>query len=642
MMQKAIAALTKFWGYPSFRPGQDEVVEAALNDHDVLAVLPTGGGKSICYQVPAIVRGGLTIVISPLIALMQDQVAALQVRNVRSTFINSSLSRREIEQRWTDAEFGRYRLLYLAPERLSSEQFLARAERLDIRSVAVDEAHCISEWGHHFRPEYRRIADALEHIGRPPVIAVTATATPEVRRDIVEQLRLRDPQIFVRGFDRPNIVWSVFDTADRRSQVKRVLDGVPGTGIVYAATRRGVEEWAAWLRQQGVSAAAYHGGMPNEKRNAVQEAWITDEVRVIAATNAFGMGIDKPDVRFVIHDGVPASLESYYQEAGRGGRDGKRSYAVLLYQPPDRQVQQALIDASHPSLESIRKVYDTVTSMAQIAVGAMSEDPIVVDIGRVSDVTGLPRSQIETSIEAAERAGLWTRLPTDAHRGYMRITTTPSDFRAFARESPPALGRFVEGIIRCVDAGAFSGWYGLDVRQPARRLKIAPERVSDGLTFLEQQGYVRWCPPDSSLVLQPLEPRPSRVRVDIDALKRSRRHSERKLDDMIAYAESTTCRRRHLLDYFGEKASATCGKCDVCLGRHDDRIVTPKDEDALKRMIEMIARGAHPASLVRERALREEDVTQLLDWLERRRLVREDPAAASGYAVTPDGRAWID
>lgn len=642
MKEKALEALRKYWGYPSFRPGQDEVVEAALSDDDVLAVLPTGGGKSICFQVPAVVRGGLTIVISPLIALMQDQVTALNAIGVRATYINSTLSRREIEQRWTDIEFGRYRLLYLAPERLSSDEFVARANRFDIRSVAVDEAHCISEWGHHFRPDYRQIAEALEHIGRPPVIAVTATATPEVRADIIEQLRLRQPRIFVRGFDRPNITWSVFQTADRKGQILRVLNAVPGTGIIYGPTRRSVNQWAKWLRAENVSAAAYHGGMSADQRSKVQEAWISNDIRVIAATNAFGMGIDKPDVRFVIHDGIPASVEAYYQEAGRGGRDGDRSFAVLLYQPSDRHVQQRLIDSAHPTRNSIRKVYDTITSMEQIAVGSFSGDPIVVDLALVSKVTGLPRSQIETSIDAIEREGLWSRLPTKENLGFVRFISSPKELRRAALKSSRSLRGFIEGIMRSVDSTAYSDWYALDLGIPARTIGMDVERISRGLAFLGERGLLRWSAPNNSLRLTQLQPRPARVRVDVDALKRSRKHAESKLEQMVLYAEGTRCRRQHLLQYFGEQSPAKCGNCDVCLGRHDASPVTPEDEDALKLVISRIAQGKTITELIRRRTFREEEVNQLLDWLERRRLVEEDPASDSGYLLTAAGKAWID
>ncbi|MFB3131422.1 MAG: ATP-dependent DNA helicase RecQ, partial [Rhodothermales bacterium] len=334
-LEQAQAALRRFWGHPGFRPGQREVIEAVLAGRDVLAILPTGGGKSVCYQVPALLRDGLTLVVSPLIALMQDQVAQLDARGVKAAFINSTLAAREIEQRWTDAEFGRYRLLYVAPERLQSDIFLARAERLNVTLLAVDEAHCISEWGHHFRPSYLQIAQARVHLGDPPTIAVTATATPEVRRDIVEHLALRDPEVIVKGFDRPNLVWSIFRAENKREKVLDVLRGVPGSGLLYAATRRAVEDWAGWLAQQGETVMAYHGGLAHEVREKAQHAWIESRVRLVVATNAFGMGIDKPDVRSVIHLDVPASLEAYYQEAGRAGRDGHPADCILLWQKRD-------------------------------------------------------------------------------------------------------------------------------------------------------------------------------------------------------------------------------------------------------------------------------------------------------------------
>lgn len=640
-MDEARAVLKQVWGYDAFRPGQDEVVEACLAGRDVLAVLPTGGGKSICYQVPALLRDGLTIVVSPLIALMLDQVAGLRARGVAATFINSTLSHREVEQRWTDAEFGRYRILYLAPERLSSEAFRLRAPRLDITCVAVDEAHCISEWGHHFRPEYRQIADALEVVARPQVVAVTATATPQVRADIADQLRLKEPSVTVRGFDRPNIVWSVFQTSDRRGQVKRVLEGVPGSGILYAATRRTVEDWASWLEGEGVAAAAYHGGMSSDLRERVQGKWISGDIRVITATNAFGMGIDKPDVRFVVHDGIPASLEAYYQEAGRAGRDGARSYAVLLYQQPDRQVQQALIDSAHPSRDQIRTVYDTVTSLAQVAVGSHPEDPLVVDIRQVQQVTGLPDSLIGTSVDFLERQGIWSNLYASEHRGYIRFTTGPEAVRTYARNQRPRLAEFIEGILRAVDASAYSTWYPLDLRVVARRLSMDRQRVSKGLRFLAEHGYLRWCAPGASLLLQMQEPRVARVQVDVEALKRSRRNAEHKLDEMVQYAETHVCRRRYLLDYFGENAAPQCGQCDVCLGRHEVEPVSPTDEAALRKLLEAIYSGRRPRQLVSAGVMREEDLVRLLDWLERERMIDEAPLADNGYTVTADGLAWL-
>ena len=313
--------MRRCWGYESFRPGQREVLEAVLDGRDVLGVLPTGGGKSLCYQIPAVLGEGLTLVISPLIALMQDQVEGLRSHGIDATFINSTIPKYEVEQRWTDAEHGRYDLLYMAPERLTTDVFRARAERLDVSLLAVDEAHCVSEWGHHFRPDYLEIPAGRSLVGDPPTVAVTATATPAVRKDIVQLLEMSDVAEVVRGFDRPNIIWSVFRTENKWAKLKDVVEGVDGSGIVYTATRSGVERWTRRLNDLGMRVAGYHGRMDGDEREQRQQAWVQDELRVIVATNAFGMGIDRPDVRLVVHYNLPKNLEGYYQEIGRAGRD---------------------------------------------------------------------------------------------------------------------------------------------------------------------------------------------------------------------------------------------------------------------------------------------------------------------------------
>ena len=639
---EAEAALQRHWGHEQFREGQWEAIEAALDGQDVLAILPTGGGKSVCYQVPAVLKGGLTLVVSPLIALMQDQVAGLKARGVAAAFINSTLSAREIDQRWTDAEFGRYRLLYVAPERLQTDVFLARADRLDVRLLAVDEAHCISEWGHHFRPSYLQIAEARDRLGGPPTMAVTATATPDVRRDIVRHLALRTPRQVVKGFDRPNLVWSIFRTENKPAKVLEVVRGVPGSGVVYAATRRGTEEWAARLGKEGESAAAYHGGLGADVRAKRQEAWLRGETRLIVATNAFGMGIDKPDVRFVIHVDVPGTLEAYYQEAGRGGRDGKTAYAVLLFQDGDEQTQRALIEDGYPDAQTVRAVYDAACSLAQIPIGALPDGPVRVDAEKVARVAGLGVGKTNRAIDALLRQEVWRALPAHRHRGYVRFETSAEAVRRYADGlENPALARFVDELLRTVHADAFSDWRDIDVRLLERRTGLGRDRLVKGLAFLEERGLLRWQPPGASTLVQFAEPRTARLPVDDVAVRRAKRRAERQLDHTLRYARSVTCRRRFLLAYFGEASPERCGRCDVCLGRHRPVVVTPADEPVMRHLLYQISTDVPRDAWFDDDAPTPHHLDGLLDWLFQEGYLRADDPLEESFRLTSKAQAFM-
>jgi len=639
-LARARAVLQERWGYPDFRPGQDEVVEATLAGHDVLAILPTGGGKSICYQVPSLLHDGLTLVISPLIALMHDQVSHLKAHGIAGAFINSSLSRREIEQRWTNAEHGQYDLLYVAPERLESDLFLARAERLNIRLLAIDEAHCISEWGHQFRPAYRRIAEARAPMGDPPTLAVTATATPEVRRDIAEQLALQDPRVIVRGFDRPNLVWSVFQQESKQQKVKEIVEGVPGSGILYAATRRDVEHWTRWLESQEVAAVGYHAGMRKDARQEAQEAWVESDARVVVATNAFGMGIDKPDVRFVVHVAMPSSLESYYQEAGRAGRDGDRAYAVLLYQPSDEQTQEALIADSHPSATEVRQVYDAVCNLAQVPVASQPDDPLVTSTERVAHLTGFTPGKVRTAIALLEQQDAWQQFPSRPHHGFVRFRKTVAQLRTYARSlENAALASFVQEVLRAVHADAYRTWWPLDVGWLARRTDLSKARVQRGLAFLSDRGLLDWHPPDGALRLELCFPRAQKLPVDASAVAQDRRRAERRLEDIRRYARSVGCRRQFLLHYFGEGHPDRCGTCDVCLDRHKQQPVTAADEPALRELLQAIA-NEQPRSdwLTGTPAHRTDGLLRYL--IQKGYVAVEDPVAEE-FTLTEDGAAHL-
>jgi ATP-dependent DNA helicase RecQ len=560
----------EFWGFDTFRDGQWEAIEALVEGRDALTIMPTGGGKSVCYQLSALLLDGCVLVVSPLVSLMEDQVASLNGRGIEAAYINSTLSRRVIDQRLTDAEYDRYELLYVTPERLTSELFTARADRLNVSLVAVDEAHCVSEWGHDFRPAYLEIADACAALGRPPILAVTATATPEVRDDISKQLELREPRVIVKGFDRPNLVWSVFHEADKATKVYDILEAVDGSGLIYAGTRRRVEQWKRRLEDRGITAAGYHAGMQDEARLEAQLRWVNDEVRVMVATNAFGMGIDKPDVRFVIHVALPGSVEAYYQEAGRAGRDGRTAYAVLLAQEGDEELQNYLIASSHPGREQIHAVYDTVCNLAQIPTGSQPDEPIPVNIRAVQKVTDLALATIRSAVDLLEREEVWTLLHLRGRYGLIRFRDSIEALRRYADQLTNAsLAEFVRTVLRTVYADAASRWYMLDVGLLERRTDLPRERLLKGMNHLEERGLIAWYPPDPGTVrVQFLHPRTRSIPLEMEPIEKARERAEQKLQRVVRYAWSPVCRRRFLLGYFGQDHPRTCGRCDRCMDRH--------------------------------------------------------------------------
>lgn len=641
--EDARRVLREHWGYDDFRPGQWDIIRPIVEGRDVLAILPTGGGKSICYQVPALLHDGLTLVISPLIALMQDQVAGLQAHGVKATYINSALPRREIEQRWLAAEHGQYRLLYLAPERLSSEAFAVRASRMNISMLAVDEAHCISEWGHNFRPSYLQIAAARKHMGDPPTIAVTATATPNVRRDIVEHLALHRPERIVRGFDRPNIVWSVFRTENKRSKVLDILDGVPGSGILYSSTRKGVERWADWLTRRNQSCAFYHGGMEGSVRERVQNGWIRGDQRIMVATNAFGMGIDKPDVRFVIHVDLPGTLEGYYQEAGRGGRDGKTSWATLLYHQGDEETPRRLIEESHPTSKEVRKVYDAVCNLAQLAVGAGMDSPVPVRIGPIARLTGFSAGKINTAVTLLARQNAWRVLPQRGHAGLIHFRQSVPAFREYAEGNANAsLTEFVRTLLRTVDAGAFSDWREIDIRTLARRTGLSLERLLKGMEYLQRHQLLDWIPADQVVRVAFLHARSARLPIDGERVRAARKRAEAQLDQMIRFACTATCRRHFLLTYFGETVPERCGTCDICLGRHE--AFEPPSLDALivQRLLRQIADGKPRGEWLEGMRTPVYRVDQLLGWLINEGYLRQLRPPGGAFELTAKATSILE
>ncbi len=635
-----LALLQKHWGYETFRPGQQEVITSVLQGRDTLAVFPTGGGKSLCYQLPALLVEGVVLVVSPLISLMQDQVASARARGISAACVHHEMSISAVEQCLIDAEYGRYRLLYVSPERLQSDFFRARLRRLKVALLAIDEAHCISEWGHQFRPAYRQLASVKEELGHPVVLAVTATATPEVRRDIIEQLRLRDPLVKVTGFDRPNIYWSVYYTENKQVRLFEELGSLQGeSAIVYAGTRKAAEEWASLLTRHGFSAVAYHGGLDVKEREERMERWMSGEIPVMVATSAFGMGVDKPDVRLIVHITIPLSLEAYYQEAGRAGRDGAPSRAVILYGPGDRQLPEALLDAAYPSVREVRMVYDAVCNLAQIPLGERPEHHVAVDIEKIKKLTELPAQKIRTALELLQRAGYWIEVPPRKGWARVRMLQRPSDVRAYAlRNSNRALRKFIDQMLRHLPGEAFLEGADVSLQRLSAKVGLSVERLMRGLSFLQEREILTWFPLSQAIRLEFTEPRVQTPVLDIHALRQIRKRAEQKLCYVYRYLATGTCRRRFLLSYFGEETMPACGACDVCAGVHRMYTITPEDETALIQLMRAIDAGIPPEHWFEGQPPYPHRIEGLLAWLLDQEWVRPIHPLEGQFALSEEGR----
>ena len=561
---QALGALRRYWGYESFRPGQVEVLADALIGRDVLAVLPTGGGKSLCYQLPAVLADGLTVVVSPLIALMVDQVENLRTRGIKAECINGSMSYAEREHAWSRVEHGGVKLLFLSPESLSGPVFQARAPRLAVSRIAVDEAHCISEWGHDFRPAYRSIPESLRALGRPPITAVTATAPPRVRSEIESALGLDHPAVHVHPVDRPGIHWSASAEEDLLTEARRFLAAHPGQGVLYAGTRTNAEAWARRLGEHGTSATAYHAGMSDEDRADAQEAWMAGRVRVVAATSAFGMGIDKADVRFVLHTMLPASLEAYYQEAGRAGRDGAPAAARLMFPPGDPERLMGWSRDRYPAPGEVRKVYDVALDLAGVAVGDEAGPPLLVDLVAVSRASGVSADRVRSSVELLEGFGVWHRSGREP--GRIRVRLGPRDrLIAAAGEGRSPVTDLAGALLRTDAAAGEDGFADYPLKGLVRRSGLPEFRIREGLRHFRERGLIEQYLGEEIEEVRLAEPRSRKPQLGSTRMSVLQKRAVQRAEDLLTYARVRDCRRRVILNYFGESAPSRCGNCDNCL-----------------------------------------------------------------------------
>lgn len=561
----ATEILKKYWGFDVFRPLQEEIIQSVIKKQDTLALLPTGGGKSICFQVPAMMKEGICIVVSPLVALMKDQVENLKAKGIEAIAIYAGMGKREIDILLDNCIYGNIKFLYLSPERLLSELVRVRISYMNVNLIAIDEAHCISQWGYDFRPPYLKIKELREILPDTPVLALTATATPEVRTDIIEKLEMKEAQVFVKSFSRKNLSYVVFNLDDKHKKLIEICKNVKGCGLIYVRNRRETAEVANFLQRNNISADFYHAGLEKDSRFQKQEDWKQDKIRVMVATNAFGMGIDKPNVRFVIHLDLPESLEAYYQEAGRGGRDEKRAFAVLLTNKADQMILEAKYAESFPSVDEIKKVYHYLGNYYQLAYGAGQGLNFDFDLAAFCKRFGIGVIKTMAALKFLERDGYLVLSENIFIPSRLMFTVGHEDIYRFQIENA-AFDPIVKTIQRSY-GGAFDGYVKISESDLSNRLRISYNDVIAYLKKLQEYEVISYLPQTDQPQLQWVTPRLDMLHLDVDAkfIQLRKQIQSTQIEAVLAYASNTICRSVQLLTYFGEGGAEKCGVCDVCL-----------------------------------------------------------------------------
>lgn len=573
--------LKQYWGHADFRPLQLDIITAALEGKDTLALLPTGGGKSICFQVPALCMEGICIVVSPLIALMKDQVENLRNKNISAAALYSGMSSREIETTLNSAVNGAYKFLYLSPERLQSEHTRDKISQMQVNLLAIDEAHCISQWGYDFRPEYLLVANIREHLPKAPVLALTASATKDVVADIQARLEFKAPLVFRKSFERKNLQYVVRETDDKFNKLIEICNRVKGSGLVYTRNRRLTQEIASWLKNNKIDSAYYHAGLSNKERNKIQEDWIKNKTRVIVCTNAFGMGIDKPDVRFVIHYQMPATLEAYYQEAGRAGRDGNQAYCVVLHHNTDEKDAYRLLEQKYLGKTEVKRIYEMLCNYFKVPVGGGFEQSFEFDIAAFCKATQTKPTSVVAALKVLENNSLLMASPAFFTPSRLQITADSTSLYQFQLHHP-AEAEIIKSVIRSY-GGVFDYYTQINEAEIAdRTLNTSPEAVTQCLLKLHQGKYADYIPQNDSPKIIFISPRlqQSHLEINEELQIQLEKIETIKLEKACEYAsQSNHCRSLTILEYFDEADAASCGVCDVCLTKARKEITSVRFEE---------------------------------------------------------------
>ena len=636
--------LRQYWGYDDFRGIQREIIESIGSGNDTLGLMPTGGGKSITFQVPALAQEGTCIIITPLIALMKDQVDNLRRRGIRAAAIYSGLTHEEIITTLENCIFGGIRILYVSPERLSSELFQTKLRHMKVSFITVDEAHCISQWGYDFRPSYLEIAKIRKLLPGVPVLALTATATPQVVEDIQEKLGFppadqaeEKPHVFRMSFERKNLAYVVRNTADKREELIHILSSMKGSAIVYARSRRRTKEFADFINEAGITATFYHAGLDSVVKDDRQKAWQEDKVRVMVATNAFGMGIDKPDVRLVIHIDSPDSIEAYFQEAGRAGRDGLKAYAVLLYNNADQRKLEKRIADTFPEKDYIREVYEHLAYFYQIGVGSGYNHTFEFNIDQFCHTFHHFPIQVDSALKILTRAGYIEYTEEQDNQARVMFTVSRNDLYRLENNTPNE-EKVITTLLRNY-GGLFTDYNYIDEAFLASQCGLQPHQVYMVLKSLSQRHILHFIPQKKTPYIRYTQRREDKEHIQLmpDVYEKRKQQYIERIHAMVNYADCDhICRSRYLLRYFGEDNDHDCRQCDVCLSHRPQGIVSePSFNTAMEQIITLLEDGKpHPITDLRDIQLPTAELDAALDYLLKEEYIRQE----DGFIVSTQNK----